>query len=165
MRFTILTLVALASSVSAVGNAIIKNNGKAPFYVWSVGDSVGPKQTVAPGKLLVRHVNPSPLTIPGGKYTEALHTADKAGGIALKITTVNDGLYTGAAQQIFAYTLDGANVWYDLSDVFGEPFKGHRLTVSAPGGGTIDWPAGTNPGGSQVKVAPSTGDVTFTAFA
>ncbi|KAF2799819.1 hypothetical protein K505DRAFT_356295 [Melanomma pulvis-pyrius CBS 109.77] len=148
MRFTILSFAALASSVTAVGNAIVKNNSTSTFYLWSVGSSVGPRQAIAPG----------------GTYTEALHHDATTGGIAIKITKTNDGLYTGAPTQVFSYSLDGAQVWYDLSTVFGEPFNGQRITVASATGGTIDWPQGKNPGGSQVKVASSDGNVVFTAF-
>jgi hypothetical protein len=103
--------------------------------------------------------------VQGGTFTEPLRRDATTGGIALKITKTDDGLYTGAPTQIFSYSLDGAKVWYDLSTVFGEPFKGQRVTVESPGGGTISWPAGTNPGGSQVKDASSNGDVVFTAYA
>lgn len=151
MRFTLAsaTVIAFATSVHAVGNAIVKNNSTQPFYLWSVGGSVGERQTV----------------VPGGNYSEVLRHDATTGGIALKITKTEDGLYTGAATQIFSYSLDGSQVWYDLSTVFGEPFQGQRLTVSSNGGGTINWPTGSNPGGSQVKVSSSNNDVVFTAYA
>lgn len=47
----------------------------------------------------------------------------------------------------------------------GEPFNGQHITVTANGGGTIDWPNGSNPGGSQVKVTSSDNNVVFTACA
>jgi len=103
--------------------------------------------------------------VQGAIFTEPLRRDATTGGIALKITKTSDGLYTGAPTQIFSYSLDGDKVWYDLSTVFGEPFKGQRVTVESPGGGTINWPAGTNPGGSQVKDASSKGNVVFTAYA
>ncbi|KAF2704693.1 hypothetical protein K504DRAFT_389324 [Pleomassaria siparia CBS 279.74] len=148
MRFSILSGAALVSSVYAVGNAIVINKSPSTFYVWSVGDSVGSRQTV----------------VAGGNYSEPLHRAPNAGGIAVKITKTGE-LSNGVPTQIFSYSLDGANVWYDLSTTFGEPFKGQRITVTSPIGGTIDWPAGSNPGGSQVKVASSEGNVVFTAYA
>lgn len=101
----------------------------------------------------------------GGSYSEVLHQDATSGGIALKITTTSDGLFTGAPTQIFSYSLDGSQVWYDLSAVMGEPFNGKHLTVTSDGSGTIDWPTGSNPGGSQVKVGSSEKDVVFTACA
>ena len=83
----------------------------------------------------------------------------------MKITTVNDGLYTGAAQQVFSYALDADQVWYDLSAVFGEPFSGKKLTVGADGCRGIEWPEGKNPGGSSVGVCGANGDVIFVACA
>lgn len=51
MRYTAAAaILALASSVSAVGKAVVKNNCPSTFYLWSVGGSLGPKQTIAPGK-------------------------------------------------------------------------------------------------------------------
>ncbi|KAF2008109.1 putative BYS1 domain protein [Amniculicola lignicola CBS 123094] len=149
MRFFVVSLLGLAASVSAVGNAVVKNKCTTPFYLWSVGGSIGNRQTVAPG----------------GTYSEALHYDAKSGGIAIKITKTQDGLYSGAPTQVFAYTLDGASVWYDLSTVFGEPFSGSHLTVTSNSCGTIDWPKGTHPGGSQVKVCGSGNNVVFTACA
>ena len=46
MRFTIPAVLALATSVSAVGNAVVKNKCTFPVYAWSVGGSVGARQTV-----------------------------------------------------------------------------------------------------------------------
>ncbi|KAH7130369.1 hypothetical protein B0J11DRAFT_429600 [Dendryphion nanum] len=149
MRFNLAYVIALASSAHALGNAVVQNNSTQPFYLWSVGGSVGDRQTIAPG----------------GSYSEALRRDATTGGIALKITKTEDGLYTGAPAQIFSYSLDGSQVWYDLSTVFGEPFAGQRLTVTSNGGGTIDWPKGSNPGGSQVKVSSSGNNVVFTAYA
>ncbi|KAF2873920.1 hypothetical protein BDV95DRAFT_489655 [Massariosphaeria phaeospora] len=148
MRFAVASVLAFASSVTAVGNAIVVNSTPSTFYLWSVGGSVGPRQTIAAG----------------GNYTEVLHRDAKTGGIAIKITKTADGLYTGAPTQQFSYSLDGAQVWYDLSATMGEPFNGQRVTVTANGGGTIDWPKGSNPGGSQVKVTSSDSNVVFTAY-
>ncbi|KAJ4290908.1 hypothetical protein N0V90_010104 [Kalmusia sp. IMI 367209] len=149
MRYTAAALSALVASVAAVGNAVVKNNGTSNIYAWSVGSSVSAKQTITPGK----------------SWSETLHTDAKTGGVAIKITTVDDGLYNGSPQQIFSYSLDGASVWYDLSTAFGEPFNGKHITVTSSGSPTIDWPKGTNPGGSQVKVGDSSKDVVFTAYA
>lgn len=56
MRFTIASIIALATTVSAVANAVVKNSSPSTFYVWSVGSSVGERHTVAPGQS-----NPHPL--------------------------------------------------------------------------------------------------------
>ena len=95
---------------------------------------------------------------------EDLRRDEKTGGIALKITKNPDGLLNGDPQQVFAYNLDGAQVWYDLSAVFGEPFAGLRVEVTSTTGESIIWPKGTNPGGSQVKVAPSSENIWFTVY-
>ncbi|KAK7191826.1 hypothetical protein DPSP01_007138 [Paraphaeosphaeria sporulosa] len=149
MYYTLAVLTALASSAAAVGNAVVVNKCSSTIYAWSVGSSVGTKQTIATGK----------------NFTEPLHSDAKSGGIALKITTVDDGLYNGSPQQIFSYSLDGASVWYDLSTAFGEPFLGKRITVTSTGSPSIVWANGSNPGGSQVKVGASGVDVVFTSCA
>ncbi|KAF1917654.1 hypothetical protein BDU57DRAFT_171993 [Ampelomyces quisqualis] len=43
------------------------------------------------------------------------------------MTRTSNGLYEGAPQQVSSYNLDGENVDYDLSCVFGAPFAGKRL--------------------------------------
>lgn len=148
-----LALLAAASSTTAlvaggVASALVSNDSKKPFYLWSVGSIIGPPNEIAPR----------------GLYYEPLHRDDKAGGIALKITKTANGLYTGQPQQIFAYTLVNDTVWFDLSTVFGEPFIGQRLEVTSDSGDQIVWPKGSHPGGSQVKSASSSGNIWLTVF-
>lgn len=54
---------------------------------------------------------------------------------------------------------------YDLSTAFGEPFLGKEVSVTSAGSPSIEWPAGSNPGGSQVKKGDSGVDVVFTGCA
>ncbi|KAF1973588.1 hypothetical protein BU23DRAFT_133277 [Bimuria novae-zelandiae CBS 107.79] len=145
MRFTLTTLSFLVASAAAIGKAVVKNNSEGTIYVWSVGSEISEKVAVETGK----------------SWSEALHTDEKTGGIAIKITTEDDGIFTGAAQQIFAYNLDGEKVWYDLSTVDGAPFEGTHVKVTNRRNPTIDWPEGTNPGGefSQIKAGDAAKDV------
>lgn len=147
----IATVAALVPMASAVGNAIVKNNCAAPVYLWSVGSSVGARQKIAPGK----------------QYSEVLRHDPVSGGIALKITRGENGLYDGSPQTNFAYTLDGSQVWYDLSDVFGDPFSGKGLKVdpSLQSCSDICWAGGVSPGGSQVHDCTSTSSITLTLCA
>ncbi|PLB52148.1 hypothetical protein P170DRAFT_444197 [Aspergillus steynii IBT 23096] len=148
----LLTLTLLFTPlVSAVGSAIVKNNCKHPIYLWSVGGSVGPKKTIQPG----------------GTYSETFRRDPASGGVSLKITKVNDGIFNGSPQLNFAYTLDGNQLWYDLSDVFGDPFAGSALVVKPKDTGCskICWPQGTPPGGSQVKICSADSDETLTVCA
>ncbi|RKU41075.1 hypothetical protein DL546_003366 [Coniochaeta pulveracea] len=150
---TILTgLVALVPSALAVGKARVVNNCAQAATLWSVGSDISAPATLAPK----------------GSYAETFVRDPKTGGKALKITLAADGLYTGAPQTDFAYSLDGDRIWYDLSDVFGDPFAGKKLTVEGGQGlgcPTIVWAQGTNPGGSQTRVCKSEGDVTLTLCA
>ncbi|KAJ5114211.1 hypothetical protein N7456_002745 [Penicillium angulare] len=147
----IASMAALLPFANAVGHAIVKNNCAAPVYIWSVGSSVGPKQTIAAGK----------------SYSEVLRHDPVSGGIAIKITRTANGLYDGSPQTNFAYTLDGSQVWYDLSDVFGDPFSGKGLSVdpSVTTCPDICWPKGVSPSGSQTHDCTSTSDVTLTLCA
>lgn len=141
-------LLGLAATAHALGQARVINNCAFDVSVWSVGSAIAGPWRLAGG---------------GGSYGETFVRDPTTGGKALKVTVPADGLFTGAPQSDFAYNLDGDRVWYDLSDVFGDPFAGHKLVVSSTskGCGTIVWPAGTPPGGSQVKVCDSANDVLF----
>nr|CAD70756.1 related to blastomyces yeast phase-specific protein 1 [Neurospora crassa] len=155
MQLTTLLALATAAVVPAFGAVIPRAVGKAtvlnhcsfPVTLWSVGSSVSA---------------PVALAATNGTYSEEFVKDPVTGGKALKITTTSDGLYTGAPELILAYSLDGANVWYDLSSVFGDAFKGHKVTVAGKGTGScgaIEWAEGTQPAGSQTKVCGSAGDV------
>lgn len=144
--FTSVAALAVGAN-AAVGHAVVKNNCAAPVYLWSVGSAVGPMQTINPGK----------------SYSQVLHHDAKSGGISLKITKTANGLYDGSPQTNFAYTLDGSQTWYDLSDVFGDAFSGKSVSV-VPSVSTcprICWPSGVSPAGSQVKDCTSTADITL----
>ncbi|OAQ61260.1 phase-specific protein [Pochonia chlamydosporia 170] len=140
--------LALAGAVSAVGNAVVKNNCNFDVTVWSVGSEISAPNTLRKGQ----------------SYSEQFSRDPKTGGRALKVTREPDGLFTGKPQTIFAYNLNGGRIWYDLSDVFGDAFAGHKLVegsadTSCP---SIVWPNGTPPAGSQVKNCRDSADVTLT---
>jgi hypothetical protein len=149
-----LTAVAAFVSISnaqnpAVGNAIVMNNCTDSIYLWSVDSSVGPRQVIASN----------------ATYTEPFRRDLSSGGVTLKITREPQGLYDGSPQTDFAYSLDNnTKVWYDMSDVFGDPFKGNAVVVqpSEPSCNTINWTNGTPPAGSNVEVCTSTVNLTLT---
>ncbi|KAK3325937.1 hypothetical protein B0H66DRAFT_143793 [Apodospora peruviana] len=147
-----LTVLALAGLASAVGNARVVNKCSTAVTLWSVGQSVAGPFTVAPN---------------GGSYGEPFVKDPVTGGKALKMTKTADGLYTGAPQTVFAYSLDNDKVWYDLSDVFGDAFAGKKLVEASaePTCPSIVWANGTPPAGSQVKTCTSAKDVTLTLCA
>ncbi|KAH7412251.1 hypothetical protein DE146DRAFT_274189 [Phaeosphaeria sp. MPI-PUGE-AT-0046c] len=147
LHFTLLPLL-FTSAVSAVGSAIILNNSSSTIYAWSVGAAISQRQAI----------------VSGGLYLEPLRKDPSSGGIALKITRGPNGLYNGEPQQVFSYNLADGQVWYDLSSVFGAPFKGSRIEVTSTTGGDITWPAGTHPGGSQLRHAPDEENVWFTVY-
>lgn len=151
MKFGTLSLLALPMAVLGAGNAIVKNNCAKPIYLSSVGGSMGEEQKIAPGDA----------------YSETLHRDPVSGGIAIKITTNEGGLYDGSPQMNFAYSLSGGRVWYDLSDVFGDPFKGNPVRVTADGGNCpgICWADGVMPGGSQVRDCKADADIVLSVCA
>jgi hypothetical protein len=104
------------------------------------------------------------LTTSGGLYLEPLRRDTNSGGIAIKITKGASGLYNGEPQQVFSYNIDGTQVYYDLSSVFGAPFAGNRVEVTSNTGAPIIWPTGTHPGGNQVKSAPNDENIWFTVY-
>jgi hypothetical protein len=150
MYTSLLAVAALTAApfVAAVGSANVVNYCGFDVTLWSVGGSISPASTLAAN---------------GGTYSEQFRVDPQSGGIAIKLTLAPDGLFTSAPQTIFAYSLDGAQVWYDLSDVFGDAFAGQSLVefsgdTSCP---AIVWDNGVPPGGSQVKVCTSDQDVSL----
>ncbi|OQD83643.1 hypothetical protein PENANT_c016G00737 [Penicillium antarcticum] len=120
------------------GHAVIKNNCDFSIYLWSVGTAVQAEKTLLPNDV----------------YSEIFREEKSTGGIAIKISTDVDGLYTSAPQMIFAYNLSNVaqgKVWYDLSDVFGDPFEGYPVSLT-PAEPQINWADGVPPAGSQVRV-------------
>lgn len=154
MHSSIFAFVALAAAplAAAVGNARVVNRCPYPVTLWSVGSAISQPYTLGAG---------------GGTYSEQFRRDPQTGGIAIKITKQPDGLYTGKPETIFAYNLDGGNIWYDLSDVFGDAFSGCRLEEKSANAGcpAIVWPNGIPPAGSQVKVCGADKDVTLTLCA
>ena len=133
-----------------LGHAIVHNNCKFPVYLWSVASTVLPERTL----------------LPNDEYSEVFRENADTGGIAIKISTDRDGLYTSSPQMIFAYNLSSTRergqrqdkVWYDLSDVFGDPFAGYPVNVK-PSEPLISWEDGVPPAGSQVRAVDSSTDL------
>lgn len=151
--FTKIAIVAaLATVASAVGKARIVNECAMPFTIWSVGNDIA-----GPWKVDGR----------GGVFEEEFRRDPISGGIALKLTGQPDGLYTGKPEIIFAYTLDGDNVWFDLSDLYGDLLNGAELVAASSRTECqeIRWEQGVPPAGSQVKQCRSDADVTLTLCA
>ncbi len=152
LSLTLTTLSLLLSPALAVGSARVLNLCSNPVYLWSVGGSIGAKQTITLGNT----------------YSETFRRDPQSGGIALKITRVDDGLFQpNVPQTIFSYNLDNNKIWYDLSAVFGDAFAGTRLELkpSDPACQSILWTDGRPPAGSQVKVCDSQTNLTLTLCA
>ncbi|TWU75114.1 hypothetical protein ED733_001645 [Metarhizium rileyi] len=142
---------ALYQTASAVGKAVVQNKCDFPVNVWSVGSEVSPANTLQSDQ----------------SFSETFAWDPKTGGRALKITREVNGLFTGQPQTIFAYNLKDGAIWYDLSDVFGDPFAGLKLVVHSADHScaSIVWLQGTPPARSQVKNCQAGDDVTLTLCA
>ncbi|GIJ82684.1 hypothetical protein Asppvi_001195 [Aspergillus pseudoviridinutans] len=161
MRMTMKMTMKIRPTNQTLGHATILNTCQDPIYLWSVGSTISPQFTVPPNTT----------------YTEPYRRDPASGGIALKLTRVQNGLYTAAPQMVFAYNLVERQIWYDLSDVFGDPFLGYPVKVEYrsvdQGEGRdegdegdeekgIEWVDGVSPGGSMVRVAGAEGDLVLT---
>jgi hypothetical protein len=130
--------ISVAASAQAVGRAIVTNQCDEPIYLWSVGGSIGEQKTITKDT----------------SYSETFHTDPTSGGIALKISPIEGGLFKpNVSQTNFAYSLDVNQVWYDMSDLFGDGFAGRTLKVTPTDSSceSITWGYGKPPAGSQVK--------------
>lgn len=125
VRITPIALTAALAGLSqAVGNSRIVNKCDYDVTAWVVGSGEpdGPYTVKSKGKA----------------FSKKFFRDPKSGGIAIKITKEEDGLYTGDPQTIFSYTLDPDKVFYDLSQVFGDTFDGEKLLLK---GKSADCPA------------------------
>jgi hypothetical protein len=130
--------ISFIAGAQAVGRAIVTNQCDDPIYLWSIGGSISEQNIITKDT----------------SYSEVFHTDPASGGIALKISPIEGGLFKpNASQTIFAYSLDGNQVWYDMSDIFGDGFAGRTMKIT-PTDSTCDsitWGTGKPPAGSQVK--------------
>ncbi|OGM50383.1 bys1 family protein [Aspergillus bombycis] len=121
------------NQTTQLGHAIVRNNCAFPIYLWSVASTVSEQQNMTQGAL----------------YAETFRWDPQTGGVGIKLATVPNGLETSAPQTIFAYNLVGDRVWYDLSDVFGDPFRGSRVLLDGEVTDIV-WERGVPPAGSRV---------------
>ncbi|KAJ5899593.1 hypothetical protein N7495_004337 [Penicillium taxi] len=125
------------------GNAIVSNHCKFPVYLWSVGSTVRPVSLIGPDQ----------------NYAEQYRYDQPTGGIALKISTDANGLYDSAPQTVFAYNVnDQGKVWFDLTDVFGDAFKGYSVKLE-PADPQIEWKDGVPPAEMSVRWIGASGDL------
>lgn len=149
MKFISTTLVATILPLAhAVGNAIVFNNCPNPVYVWSVGSSIENSATLQNGQ----------------SYTEQFRHDDQTGGITLRVTAVADGIYNNAPETDYAYTLDNATVWYDISDVNGDPFANSQVALVPADSAcqSFIWADGISPSGIHTASCNADDDVQLT---
>jgi hypothetical protein len=107
------------------------------------------------------NVRPQATILPLGRYSETYRHDKESGGVALKISAVHDGLYSSSPMTVFAYNLASGRVWYDLSDLFGDPFSGYPVVLQ-PSEPEIFWQDGIPPSGSMVRVQNASVDLILT---
>lgn len=113
-----LAVIVLIATLSSA-NAVVTNLCSYDVYIWSV-----------PGDM---HQN---IITPGGSYVEAFHHGESNSGIALKISSESDGIYSGGDELIFAYSVDphdGSKVWLNVDSLRGDPFDGDYCLVGCFG--------------------------------
>jgi hypothetical protein len=141
--------ISFATTAQAVGRAIVTNQCDEPIYLWSVGGSVSQQNTIPKDS----------------SYSEVFHVDPASGGIALKVTSVENGLFKANVTQInFAYSLDSNQVWFDMSSVFGDGFAGRTIKITPTDSSceSIAWGMGKQPAGSQVKTCQANTDLELT---
>lgn len=148
MQYTTLaiTTLPLFTSVQAIGRAIVTNQCDEPIYLWSVGGSISPQTIITKDQ----------------SYSEPYHHDPASGGIALKISPVENGIFKpNVSQTVFAYNLDINQVWYDMSDIFGDGFAGRKMKVTPTEStcDSIEWSFGKPPAGSQIKTCGAAADL------
>lgn len=167
MRFGVISLLAYAAAVSAIGDAVVVNHTNETVYLWSVGDTTGEQATLMPGLFSSFSVHfflfwrAHADFQAGAVWSEEFRRGKINPGVAVKITKVKGGLSTGAPTQILGYSLDGARVWYSLDAVNGEPFAGHEVAVTSKNGPSIVWPQGKDIG-DVTRDSSSEDDVVLT---
>jgi len=111
-KTALLAAVALTTFIPAVlgGKANIENQCDQDVYLWSVAGSADvPMLTLPPGK----------------SYSEKYRLNDNGGGISMKLALDK---HKGDITQ-FEYTLAGGKIWYDVSNINGNPFQDGGIAV------------------------------------
>ena len=143
LAFTAASLVGL----SYAGNAKVTNNCDFDVTAWSTGGSLSGPYTVKAN---------------GGEHVQVIERDPVSGGVAIKVTREEDGLFTGDPQTIFSYTKDPDRLFYDLNGIFGADFEGHRVELRGEGDcPDIVWEDGVPPGGIVVRDCKSSAHATL----
>ncbi|PHH55252.1 Antigenic thaumatin-like protein [Ceratocystis fimbriata CBS 114723] len=139
LLLTVSCLSRARGGLTLTSKTTVVNKCTYPLYLWSVSSTLSPRYRIAP-----HH----------GSYCEFIHTDQLSlkTGIALKITPNHSTIFDESSQMIFGYTLDTEMdptvLYYGLSNVFGTPFEGMKITLESddPECSRMEWPDGVNPG-------------------
>ena len=117
-----LTLSALATLAQA--RAIVTNHCPHDVFIWSIPHAASSNAENVP-------------IAPSGRYEEPWRSGtDSNPGIAIKISTQPNGIYSGQDEIDFAYSIersDSSKVWIDLSPVRGQAFDNNLGFFSCQG--------------------------------
>ncbi|KAL3712400.1 hypothetical protein TMatcc_001099 [Talaromyces marneffei ATCC 18224] len=132
--FTILITIGALSSLVSSNQVVVFNKCTYPVYAWTRGPAGSQNIVIEPNN----------------HYVEAMYQSP--GGVDLRFTTVPDGLLTSSALARFTYNIDFGQIWYALTNLYGDPFLNHPLIVKPmnPSGHyckTIRWVRGVPPSG------------------
>lgn len=122
-KSTVALALVAATTVSA-GTTTLLNKCSFPVYFSTVSDFAAPVKTLQSGET----------------YNESYLTNPNGGGVSVKIA--KDPSLASATQ--FEYTLMPGTLWYDLSNINGDPFQadGMSLMTSDPNCRNVLCPAG-----------------------
>jgi len=111
-KTAVFAAVALATFIPAAlaGKASIENQCDQDVYLWSVGGSASADMVTLP---------------PGKSYSEKYRFNDLGGGVSVKLALAKN---QGDITQL-EYTLDATTVWYDVSNINGNPFAHGGISV------------------------------------
>ncbi|EGC42299.1 BYS1 domain-containing protein [Histoplasma capsulatum var. duboisii H88] len=114
-KSVITAVTAFATLIPSIlaGKAVVSNDCRGPVYLWSVGGA-GP--------------TPMKTIRPNSTYDENFRNPPW-GGVSLKIS--KKPTQNNITQ--FEYTLVNTTVWYDISNIDGNPFRndGYKLTTNS----------------------------------
>lgn len=145
---SVLALVGLSSAAAVsraneIGVANVDNHCNVPIYLQYVRPGTNPTVTAT--------------IAPGGSWGKPLLHE----GIAIKVSPEQ----SLASQTDFAFSVTNGLAYVSLSDVGGDPFEGHKVSVVSTNGAgvNVQWPNGVpTQTGPETQTCPASADVTLT---
>ncbi|KAF2660293.1 hypothetical protein K491DRAFT_688335 [Lophiostoma macrostomum CBS 122681] len=131
MRTTLFLPLVFPPFVSALGRAIVSNLCPDTLYLW----------------------NPLNTNIPTALHTDSSYSELYQSNITALLLTPFATHPGNTSQTVFSYALssDKSQIWYNLSDAYGDPFFGRTISVKPSNVNCqdIEWYFGKPPAGSN----------------